>query len=277
MTSLRDAYLAYQAEIGTEEVILAQPWVRKTATAEPKALKPSSTNLSIPEGPEFFQTISRALKPAVAKPAVNVVEEAPSPPLSVSLPEFKDLDAYWKYLSEEYPKWFPLRQAQGSATRLARAEGISNPVLALVEIAPSISQTPKVFDGEAGVFLDKMMKAINLDRSQMYLTSIMKTPPSGKAWPRKDIAKMLPYFFRELKLAACPVILLLGETCAQTVLRTGKNLASLSQQLFDMEGLVFSASYHPSDLENNQELKRSAWNDLKWLRPRLDNLGGSHK
>ena len=63
------------------------------------------------------------------------------------------------------------------------------------------------------------MKAIHLDRAQLYLTSVMKTPaPEGRSWPRKDIARMLPAFFQELRLAACSTVLLMGEACAQAVL-----------------------------------------------------------
>jgi uracil-DNA glycosylase family 4 len=245
--NLRDAYLTYQAEIGTEEVVLPHPLIRVVP----------ETNIHMPS----FVSMSPANAP------LTVPRMVASEPLRASLaplPDFKSLDAYWKYLEEEYPKWFP------PSLRLVRAEGITNPVLAVVELSPLVSPTPKVFDGEPGLLLDKMMKAIHLDRNRLYLTSVMKTPAPGKAWARKDMARMLPCLFRELKLAACTTVLLLGEACAQAVLRTGRNLESLRQQAFESEGLVFAASFHPADLNDKQELKKKAWEDLKWLRLRLE-------
>jgi DNA polymerase len=186
-----------------------------------------------------------------------------------ALPKFKDLEAYWKFLEEEYPKWFPSTPS-ASSHKITRAEGMKGAILAIVEMAPAPAPLPKILDGEAGLLFDKMMKAIHLDRSQLYLTSVMKTPAPHRSWPRKDIVRMLPCLFQELELAGCSMVLLLGEACAQAVLRTGRGLDTLRQQATEAEGFVFAASYHPSDLETQQELKRNAWEDLKWLRTRLD-------
>jgi uracil-DNA glycosylase len=263
IVNLRDAYLTYQAEIGTEEVVLPHPWIRVATEIKNQM-------------PGFISTLRENVPPIVPR----TVAPEPLRASLAPLPDFKSLDAYWKYLEEEYPKWFTstLRLAQGgaplsdrlSSIPLARAEGITNPVLAVVELAPLTSPAPKIFDGEPGLLLDKMMKAIHLDRNRLYLTSVMKTPAPGKAWARKDIARMLPCLFRELKLAACTTVLLLGEACAQAVLRTGRNLEGLRQQAVESEGLVFAASFHPVDLNDKQELKKKAWEDLKWLRMRLE-------
>ena len=256
--SPRDAYLAYQSEIGTEEVVFPAPWIRKGSIVAPK---------ETPKGtPRFFQSIADVLVEASpSRKSAPLPEPVARPAMLSLLPEFKDLDAYWNHLAVEYPKWLPALQGQA----LVRAEGASNPILTLVELSPSPSPVPGVFNGDVGMLLDKMMKAIHLDRSRLYLTSVMKTPPSGRSWPRKDIAKMLPAFFQELRLAGCSTVLLLGETCAQAVLRTGSGLDALRQQALEAEGFVFTASYHPADLENNEELKRKAWKDLQWLQPRL--------
>ncbi len=289
MSSLRDAYLAYQSEIGTEDVILPHPWIKKApVVVKSQNTTASSTRISsreIPQGPEFFQSIAQVLAQSKTEPqtftsAPAKAEEPPRIITQAPIPDFKSLEMYWKFLDEEYPKWFPSASLseRSAPVPLARAEGSSHPALALVELAPSLSTNPKVFDGEAGALLDKMMSAIKLDRSQLYLTSVMKTHAPGKSWPRKDIARMLPYFFRELALAGCTTVLLFGEACTQSVLRTGKGLNDLRQHPSEAEGFVFTASHHPSDLasirdaEMETKLKRESWNDLKWLMPRL-NMG----
>jgi uracil-DNA glycosylase family 4 len=63
--------------------------------------------------------------------------------------------------------------------------------------------------------------------------------------------------------------LLLGEACAQAVLKTGKPLEELRQEPFRLEGREFVATYHPADLLTQEVLKRKAWEDLQWLRKRM--------
>jgi DNA polymerase len=298
--SPRDVYLAWQADIGTEDVVLVEPWTRPAAAprapetfhggfpaapsrpAEPYAASapasssPAAHPAPAAAGENFFESIAAALsrpEPFTTKRAARAgaaTPAAPPPPAAPAsdVPEFKDLESYWAFLQEAYPKWYP-----GVSSTLARAQGAPRPVLAVAEFSPSLTSGARVFAGEQGEYLDKMLKAIGLERSHLYLTSVMKTPPAGKAWSRRDAARMLPTFLKELRLAQCGLVLLLGETCAQLVMRTGQGLASLEEQAVNAEDLAFTATWHPQDLLNdqteNQSLRRSAWKHLKWVRTRL--------
>ena len=293
----RDAYLAYQAEIGTEEVILTQPWVkpRPVHTAvhhsggddynrsypdsfqpTPRSAERAPAFASAAAGADFFQSIAATLakpEPFVKKGSSGSTA-APAPKPSVSpapfLPDLQNLEAYWAFLEASCPVWFP-----GTSPNLVRAEGPSRPTLALVELFPTGNQ---VLGGAPGEFLDKMMKGIGLTRDHLYLTSVMKTAPvsasAGKSWARKDVARMLPALLRELQLAECGLVLLLGEACAQGVLRTGKSLAALAETAENHGNMTLVATEHPSHLMNADDAtRRAAWNQLKWLRARLPSQG----
>lgn len=225
-------------------------------------------------GPGFFEAMAQVLAEpgslrSKSKSSLPAVETPPvKQPGNSPWPQFKDVAALEAYLQGEFPRLFP-----GSPTPIALAEGIQNSPLGLVELSPErafVASNPlRVFDGEAGALLAKMMKSIHLDLQQLFRTAVMRTPPTGQAWARKDIARMLPALFQELRLAACPIHLLMGETCAQAVLRKGSGLEEMRQNLFREEGLVFAITYHPADLLKNETLKRNAWEDLKWLRSRF--------
>ena len=73
----------------------------------------------------------------------------------------------------------------------------------------------------------------------------------------------------ELALVQAPMVLILGQECAQTVLKTGKTLEELRQETHFMEGRPFFVTYHPEDLLRNEALKRKAWEDLQWLQRRM--------
>lgn len=290
----RDAYLAWQAEIGTEEVVLATPWIKpRPAAVSPRAVayaerefeapppgtfRPkaavSADGVAVPASAgttaNFFQSIAESLaKPdPVSKrgnPASAIPAQAASSKPAVSpapfLPEHPNLEAYWAFLEASCPIWFP------GTSSLVRAEGPARPALALVELYPVEG---RVLGGDPGAFLDKMMKGIGLAREQLYLTSVMKTPPPGKAWARKDVARMLPALLQELRLAGAGLVLLLGEGCAQSVLRTGKGLAALMETAENHGNMTLVAVEHPSLLMHADEAaRRAAWNQLKWLRGRL--------
>ena len=288
----RDAYLAYQAEIGTEDVVLVQPWIKPrpaqrpdfeaphredSRNAYPSSSAASSTASSGREerapafasaaaGADFFQSIAESLAKPEPFKKKNQTESAPAQAPTVSpapfLPDHQSLEAYWAFLQASCPIWFP-----GTPGALVRAEGPSRPLLAVVELFPT---SDRVFGGEAGEFLDKMMKGIGLTRDHLYLTSVMKTPPPGKTWARKDVARMLPALMQELKLAECGLVLLLGEACAQGVLRTGKSLAALAETAENHGNMTLVATEHPFGLMNADDAaRRAAWNQLKWLRARL--------
>lgn len=335
-TAARDAYLAWQAEIGGDDVVLAAPWVRRApagagqaAAARPpqglpwneSAVAPATrTAPALPEvhfepmkpfvvpgltdvpgyvpgaaaGPEFFSEIAERLAEAERKSARTGGSSPrnPSPPSPFSatsatstgstsppvsplqdmLAGLKDLDAYWGALEADYPRWF-------AGAQVVRAQGHAAPRLAVVELAPT---GEGLFTGESGALFDRMMNAIGLTRDQMYLTSLMKSMPAGRSWPRKDTARMVPVLLRELQLAQCGLVLLMGEACAQAVLKTGRSLPELVRTPVETAGVSLSATWHPDEIraaDAHQEKAGTpaggkaprpratqAWDHLQWLR-----------
>jgi len=314
----RDAYLAWQAEIGTEEVLLVTPPPRRAAAASPAPASPASRpspsgpsrtpspeaarsqpaasgrpapapfvpNVPPSAGPEFFGAIAEQLKqadrattpgrrlPPTQKPDVkSPLPAVVVPPWLEPVVGTKDLEAYWRLLDAEVPRWFP-----GASAPVARASGHALPRLAVVELA-SAPEGP--FTGDEGALLDRMMTAIGLTRDQLYLTSLMKAPlPAGnRGWARKDTARMVPVLMHELKLAQCGLVLIMGETCAQAVLKTGRAIPDLLRLPTETEGLSLSATWHPAEVRAADQAAAAApdakaarpratqaWEHLQWLR-----------
>jgi uracil-DNA glycosylase family 4 len=302
MNSRLDAYLAWQSEIGTAEVVMPAPWVKTARTAsstlpssnppdDPDArddaphaasaspssrssrastTSPASAPASAASPEDFFRDIEKRLSEPARKPAAPKAAPASPSPIPAPAPaaDFSSLEEYWTWLEAEYPRWFPSLSAP-----VARAGGRPNARLAVVEMFPAGGAT---FGGESGALLDKMMQAIGLSRDALYLTSVMKAPPPGKSWARKDVARALPSFLAELRLSGCGAVLLLGEACAQSVLRTGKSLAALEApgiaeiSVPEAGGSAFFAAWHPADLLRDAALKVPTWERLKILKSRLE-------
>jgi uracil-DNA glycosylase family 4 len=320
---LLKAYLDWQAEMGTDEVILPHPLLSKSAgpaavtaslpldsapstrmapgsaamrydeagLAQPHFAAPDdATPLSGPHGSaassDLYASLSQALEKA-AKPGSGD-RLAPGSPGNAggigsrlsdaaSLPAFADLSGFWTHLEAnphlatgEMAMAEPLRAAEGAKALLTRGTGPTGAPLALIGFEPSEADAlaGQAFQGDAGALLEKMIRAIRMDMQGLYRSNLIKVR-TGKAWNRRELARLLPVLHAELGLARAPLVLLLGQECAQAVLKTGKTLDELRQETHRLEGREFFVTYHPQELLRKEELKRKAWEDLQWLQRRM--------
>ena len=127
------------------------------------------------------------------------------------------------------------------------------------------------FVGKAGKLLDKMLKAINFSREDVFITNILKCRPPGNRDPLPDeIATCVPYLHRQIELIKPDIILVLGRIAAQTLLQTSSSLGKLRTQPHNFSGITLIVTYHPAALLRTEEYKRPAWEDLKLLRKLFD-------
>jgi DNA polymerase len=128
------------------------------------------------------------------------------------------------------------------------------------------------FVGRAGQLLDRMLKAIGLDRGQVYITNVLKSRPPGNRDPRPDeVAACEPYLRRQIELMQPQLIVALGRIAAQYLLRSERPLGRLrgAWHEYGPRATPLLVTYHPAYLLRNPAGKRQAWEDLKRVRDRL--------
>jgi DNA polymerase len=135
------------------------------------------------------------------------------------------------------------------------------------------------FVGRAGQLLDRMLAAINLDRSGVLITNVIYWRPPGNRTPTAaEIASCLPFVFRLIALAHPKVLVLSGGTAAGALLAQSQGITRLRGRWFDLavpgldQPVPTLPMFHPSFLLRSPERKREAWRDLLSLRARLDEL-----
>jgi len=70
----------------------------------------------------------------------------------------------------------------------------------------------------SGQLLDRMLKAIGLDRSKVYITNIVAWRPPGNRNPTaSEIASCLPFLHRQIELIKPKIILTLGAPAAHDI------------------------------------------------------------
>jgi uracil-DNA glycosylase len=120
------------------------------------------------------------------------------------------------------------------------------------------------FVGKAGQLLDRMIEAMGLKRSQVYIANIVKCRPPGNRNPEpREIAACLPYLRRQVEIIAPRIICALGKVAATSLLDTPAPIGRLRGKLGEFLGIPVLPTFHPAYLLRYPEEKRLAWADLR--------------
>lgn len=120
------------------------------------------------------------------------------------------------------------------------------------------------FVGKAGRLLDRMILAMGLERSAVYIANIVKCRPPGNRNPEPpEIRACLPYLHRQIEIIRPEVICTLGTTPLRALLGASTGITRARGQLFRHEGIPAVPTFHPAYLLRNAAAKRPAWADLQ--------------
>ena len=121
----------------------------------------------------------------------------------------------------------------------------------------------KVFVGESGDLLTAMLKAIDLPREDVYITSIVKCYSPEKRDPlTAEIEICHAYLRRQIELIQPKVIYSVGAMATQALLHSEESISLLRERQHNYEGIPLIASFHPAYLLRKPSEKRKAWQDL---------------
>ena len=127
-------------------------------------------------------------------------------------------------------------------------------------------QQGKPFVGAAGQLLTRIIEAIKLTRSQVYICNVIKCRPPENRNPEPDeIKTCLPYLERQIEAIRPDFICALGTFAAQTLLKTTIPISRLRGRFHEYKGIKVLPTYHPAYLLRNPERKRDVWEDMKML------------
>ncbi len=131
------------------------------------------------------------------------------------------------------------------------------------------------FVGRAGKLLDKIIEAIDLKRSDVYIANIVKCRPPQNRNPEPDEASAcIPFLMDQIGAIKPKIIVTLGAVATQHLLGTKGSLGSVRGRfhpLGQMETLVMP-TFHPAYLLRDPSKKREAWDDMKKVRDMYNQL-----
>jgi DNA polymerase len=159
-----------------------------------------------------------------------------------------------------------------TATQLVFADGNPKAEIMFVGEAPGADEDRigRPFVGRAGQLLDKMLAAIGLDRTLVYIANVVPWRPPGNRTPTPlETSACLPFVEQQIALVNPKILICLGAASTQTLLSTKDGIMRLRGRWleYDRGGLKIPAlaMLHPAYLLRQPGHKKLAWADLRLL------------
>ncbi len=129
------------------------------------------------------------------------------------------------------------------------------------------------FVGPAGQLFDKMLRAIDLTRDDVYIANIVKCrPPRNREPSEEEANRCLPYLRRQVYLIRPSIIVCLGATALKYVIDKDARITKVRGQWYERKGYFLTSTYHPAALLRDPQKKYEAWEDFKSIRDKLCEL-----
>jgi uracil-DNA glycosylase family 4 len=260
--------LAFYAEAGVDVALGETPndWLSGDRP-EPQAAAPalSSAPLSPPKPP---------LKPPVSAP--GPVSTAPPPPDAAAMAAREaarsaaSLDELRVILDR-----FDGCALKGSASRLVFADGTPGSRLMLVGEAPGAEEDRQglPFVGRSGQLLDRMLQAIGLARTDVYIANIVPWRPPGNRTPTPVETQIcLPFVQRQIELANPDILVTIGQPSTGALLGIQGIMKNRGRWFGYQTGtreIRAMPMLHPAYLLRSPIGKRLAWRDLLAIKKAL--------
>jgi DNA polymerase len=284
-SDLRDL-LAFYAEAGVDEALLDEPVDRFAqgpqatgrAAAEPRGARGEKSAGQAgppPREPDRTRDAAAAATPesGAYRPSVASVPDGSQAALARELArEAQSLDAL-----REIMAGFDGCNLKATAKNLVFADGNPDAALMLIGEAPGRDEDMEglPFVGRSGQLLDKMLGAIGLDRTGVYIANVIPWRPPGNRTPTPHETEICrPFIERQIELANPKVIIALGGPSAKLLTGSTEGVLRLRgtwRQHTTPSGAVIATmpTLHPAYLLRNPGHKKLAWRDFLAVKARL--------
>jgi uracil-DNA glycosylase len=150
------------------------------------------------------------------------------------------------------------------ATQLVFGDGNPNADIVFIGEAPGKNEDLKglPFVGAAGKFLDEMLGTIDLKRSDIYITNIVKYRPPGNRDPLPDEkAAFLPFLHSQLDAISPKLVVTLGRHSMDSLL-PGLQISQVHGQPKRYKGQIYLPLFHPAAALYNGGMRQTLMDDF---------------
>ena len=170
-------------------------------------------------------------------------------------------------------------ELKSNATNLVFNDGNTLSKIMIVGEGPGQKEdeTGKPFVGEAGMLLNKMLKAINVERSQIYITNVVNyRPPNNRKPEPSEVTRYSEFLRKHISIIDPKILILMGSTAMESLfgskIKITKARGLWKDIIINNKTYLCMITFHPAYLLRQPENKKYSWTDLKEIRKKIDQL-----
>jgi len=171
-------------------------------------------------------------------------------------------------------------ELKNHATQLVFSDGTSESQLMIVGEGPGQKEDElgKPFVGDAGMLLNKMLMAINIDRNKVYITNVVNyRPPNNRKPEPAEITRYSNYLREHISIIDPTILILMGSSAMEALfgskIRISKERGAWKEVIVNQKTYLTMITFHPAYLLRQPDQKKYSWSDLKEIRKKIDELG----
>lgn len=170
-------------------------------------------------------------------------------------------------------------ELKSHATQLVFSDGTSESQLMIVGEGPGQKEDElgKPFVGDAGMLLNKMLKAINIDRNKVYITNVVNyRPPNNRKPEPAEITRYSNYLREHISIIDPKILILMGSSAMEALfgskIKISKERGAWKEVIVNQKTYLTIITFHPAYLLRQPDQKKYSWSDLKEVRKKIDEL-----
>ena len=135
----------------------------------------------------------------------------------------------------------------------------------------------KPFVGDAGMLLNKMLKAININREKVYITNVVNyRPPNNRKPEPSEITRYSNYLRKHISIIDPKILILMGSTAMESLfgskIKISRERGVWKDIIINNKSYLCMITFHPAYLLRQPDQKKYSWIDLKEIRKKIDQL-----
>jgi len=164
-----------------------------------------------------------------------------------------------------------------NASKIVFADGnIESPIMIVGEgPGQKEDELGKPFVGDAGNLLNKMLKAINIERNKIYITNVVNyRPPNNRKPEQNEINRYSEFLKEHISIINPKILILMGSTAMEAILGSNKKISKERGQwkeiIIKQQNYKTIVTFHPAYLLRKPDQKKFSWEDLKIIHKEID-------
>ena len=170
-------------------------------------------------------------------------------------------------------------ELKNHATQLVFSDGTSESQLMIVGEGPGQKEDElgKPFVGDAGMLLNKMLNAINIDRNKVYITNVVNyRPPNNRKPEPAEIIRYSNFLREHISIIDPKILILMGSSAMEALfgskIKISKERGAWKELIVNQKTYLTIITFHPAYLLRQPDQKKYSWSDLKEIRKKIDKL-----